>query len=52
MPAGWRTTAATSGAGLTALRGPWCGATSDPSARATWGLYRGSDGVVYQRENY
>lgn len=52
MPAGWRTTAATSGAGLAALRGAWCGGSSDPSARATWGLYRGSDGVVYQRENY
>ncbi|HEY8876853.1 MAG TPA: LamG domain-containing protein [Roseateles sp.] len=52
MPAGWRTTTATNGAGLAALRGAWCGGSSDPSARATWGLYRGSDGVVYQRENY
>lgn len=52
--AAWTATkTATAGAGLTALRGPWCGtAYSDPSARATWGLYRGADGVVYQRENY
>lgn len=46
--------AATAGANLPALRGPWCGASAfkDPSARATWGLYRGADGVLYQRENY
>ncbi|MFN3305319.1 MAG: DUF6701 domain-containing protein [Roseateles sp.] len=46
--------AATAGANLAALRGAWCGSTagSDPSARATWGLYRGADGVLYQRENY
>lgn len=53
--AGWTaTTAATTGANLAALRGAWCGGnyTSDPSARAVWGLYRGSNGVVYQRENY
>ncbi|KQV46255.1 hypothetical protein ASC95_27015 [Pelomonas sp. Root1217] len=53
---GWVAAAvpATTGANLASLRGAWCGAaaTSDPSARATWGLYRGSDGVVYQRENY
>ncbi len=52
MPAGWRTTAATTGANLTALRGGWCAANNDPSARATWGVYRGSNGVVYQRENF
>ena len=48
------TVAATVGAGLAGLRGAWCGgaASSDPSARATWGLYRGSDGIVFQRENY
>lgn len=52
---GWTPTkAATAGAGLLALRGLWCGttATKDPSARATWGLYRGDNGVIYQRENY
>ena len=52
MPAGWRTAAATTGANLKALRGAWCAGTSDPSARATWGLYRGSNGIVYQRENF
>ncbi len=48
------TVAASAGANLAGLRGAWCGAaaSSDPSARATWGLYRGSDGVVFQRENY
>ena len=53
--AGWTAaTAASAGANLAALRGAWCGsaATSDPSARATWGVYRGSNGVIYQRENY
>lgn len=46
--------AATAGANLLALRGLWCGsaAVKDPSARATWGAYRGADGVLYQRENY
>ncbi|KQW43565.1 MULTISPECIES: DUF6701 domain-containing protein [unclassified Roseateles] len=52
MPTGWRTTAAATGANLIALRGPWCAGNSDPSARATWGLYRGADGIVFQRENY
>ncbi len=53
---GWTpAVAATAGANLRALRSTWCGGTSpnsDPSARATWGVYRGSDGVLYQRENY
>ncbi|CAM3835398.1 polymer-forming cytoskeletal protein [Roseateles saccharophilus] len=46
--------AATQGAHLTALRAAWCGSsyTNDPGARATWGLYRGADGVLFQRENY
>lgn len=44
--------AATQGANLIGLRSPWCGGSKDPSARATWGLYRGSDGVIFQRENF
>lgn len=47
-------TAATSGASLSHLRGAWCASTytKDPSARATFGLYRGADSMVYMRENY
>lgn len=44
--------AASTGANLAGLRSAWCGGSSDPSARATWGLYRGSNGIVFQRENY
>jgi hypothetical protein len=46
--------AATAGANLSFLRGAWCGGTyvNDPSARASFGLYRGADAMVYQRENY
>lgn len=46
--------AATAGAGLDYLRGAWCGSAyvKDPSARATFGLYRGADNLLYQRENY
>lgn len=46
---------ASTAANLPGLRAAWCGAggsTSDPGARATWGLSRGSDGIVFQRENY
>ena len=45
---------ATAGASMAYLRGAWCSATygKDPSARATFGLYRGNDATVYQRENY
>jgi hypothetical protein len=45
---------ATSGANLSYLRGTWCGSgsTRDPSARASFGLYRGADNFIYQRENY
>lgn len=46
--------AASAGANLAYLRGAWCGSSSDkdPSARASFGLYRGSDAVIHQRENY
>ena len=46
--------AASTGASLIFLRGAWCASSfdNDPSARATWGLYRGADSVLYQRENY
>jgi MSHA biogenesis protein MshQ len=46
--------AATSGANLAFLRGSWCstGYDKDPSARASFGLYRGADTMLYQRENY
>ncbi|MBC7701677.1 DUF6701 domain-containing protein [Aquabacterium sp.] len=42
------------GADLAHLRGAWCGATydKDPSARATFGLFRGSQHVIHQQENY
>lgn len=47
-------TPATTGAGLSHLRGAWCASTytKDPSARASFGLYRGADSMVYMRENY
>ncbi|MBT9455166.1 MAG: hypothetical protein IV097_00950 [Burkholderiaceae bacterium] len=46
--------AATTGAGMGYLRGAWCGSAydKDPSAKATFGLYRGADNLLYQRENY
>lgn len=45
--------AAGSGASLSHLRWPWCGTASDrdPSARASFGLYTGTDAIIYQREN-
>jgi hypothetical protein len=45
---------ATVGANLAHLRGAWCGSTydKDPSARATFGLFRGSNHVIRQQENY
>jgi hypothetical protein len=46
--------AAAAGAGLAYLRGAWCGSAhdNDPAARATFGLGRGVDALVYRRENY
>ena len=48
------TTAATVGANLAFLRGAFCGSSygNDPAARASFGLYRGADALIYQRENY
>jgi MSHA biogenesis protein MshQ len=50
----WVTTPAPTGANLAYLRGKWCGANADryPTARATFGLYKGPDHFIYQRENY
>jgi hypothetical protein len=46
--------AATAGAGMAYLRGAWCGSGygNDPSARLTFGAFRGADNLIYQRENY
>ncbi len=46
--------AASAGTSLSHLRGAWCSTTydKDPSARASFGLYRGADSLIYQRENY
>jgi hypothetical protein len=45
---------ATTGAGMAYLRGAWCGSTydKDPSARVTFGAFRGAENFIYQRENY
>jgi MSHA biogenesis protein MshQ len=42
------------GASLSWLQGAWCGAAhdDDPSARATFGIYRAGDRIIYLRENY
>jgi hypothetical protein len=46
--------AATQGANLAYLRGGWCGSTydKDPAARAAFGVYHGTDKIIYQRENH
>ncbi len=48
------TKAATTGAGMAYLRGAWCGSTydKDPSARVTFGAFRGAENLIYQRENH
>lgn len=56
-PAGASCTAgmpASTFANLAHLQGAWCSATytNDPTARATFGVYRSSDRVIFQRENY
>ena len=47
---------ASTGANLAHLRGLWCtppgNYSSDPTARATFGLYRGANPFIYQRENF
>ena len=42
------------GSGLTWLQGAWCGGAyvKDPTARATFGVFRNTDRFIYQRENY
>lgn len=46
--------AATTGAGMAYLRGAWCGSThdKDPSARVTFGAFRGAEHLIYLRENH
>ena len=51
----WLATVPTpTGANLSFLRGQWCGANSDryPTARATFGAYKGADHFIFERENY
>jgi len=42
------------GANLSHLRGQWCGSSFDrnPTARATFGVFRNTDRFIYQRENF
>lgn len=46
--------AATAGANLAYLRGAWCSSTPahDPAARASFGLQRTQEHLIYRRENY
>lgn len=50
----WGAMPTPAGANLTHLRGQWCGATptKDPTARAAFGVYRGSEEVIFIRENF
>jgi len=45
---------ASTASNLSFLQGAWCGATytNDPTARATFGVYRNSNQFIYQQENY
>ena len=45
---------ATTGSGRSYLQGAWCSTSyvNDPTARATFGVYRNADQFIYQRENY
>ena len=56
-PAGFSCSAgmgASTPTGMSYLHGAWCGAAfdRDPVARVTFGVFRNSDRVIYQRENY
>ncbi len=46
--------ASSTGANLGHLQGGWCGSAyvNDPTARATFGIYRNSGAITYQRENF
>jgi MSHA biogenesis protein MshQ len=48
------TKAATAAAGLAYLRGGWCGSNldKDAAARASFGLQRTQENIVYRRENF
>jgi MSHA biogenesis protein MshQ len=50
----WGTTPTPTGGNLTHLDGLWCGASysKDPTARATFGVYRGAEEVIHIRENF
>jgi MSHA biogenesis protein MshQ len=50
----WGTTPTPTGANLSHLRGLWCGATytKDPTARATFGVFKGAEEVIFIRENF
>ncbi len=47
-------TAPTAGAGMSYLRGAWCGGAydRDPTARATFGVHRNANEFIYLREMY
>jgi MSHA biogenesis protein MshQ len=56
-PAGASCTAgmpASASSGFSYLQGAWCGAAydRDPTARATFGVYRNSARVIFRRENF
>jgi MSHA biogenesis protein MshQ len=47
-------TCSATSAGMTYLQGPWGGATNDydPKSRATFGIYKRNNEMIYLRENY
>lgn len=50
----WTVTPTPAGANLSHLRGRWCGATytKDPTGRASFGVYKGAEEVIFTRENF